>query len=169
MLTIRNRSLATLAAAALCTALAWPAMAQTNVLGNTAQTQAQQDKDQKYQQARAERHAKRMAEFKKALQITPSQEAAWMEFEKQMQARKGHHAQNRAAISQMSTPERLDFMRKHRTERMARADARDQAVKTLYAALSPEQQKTMDTQWQKAMHKHHHGGRHMHKMGHQDM
>lgn len=166
MLTIRNRPLTTLAAAALCAALAWPAMAQTDASSTTVQTQTQQDRHQKHQQARAERHAKRMSEFKKALQITPAQEAAWAAFESQMQAKKGNYRQNRAAVAQMNTPERLDFMRKHRTERMARADERDQAVKALYAALTPDQQKTMDTQWQKAMQKRHHGGRHMHKMGH---
>jgi periplasmic protein CpxP/Spy len=161
MLSTRKCSLTTLVAAALCTALALPAMAQHSTPDSAVQAQNQQDKQQK---ARTERHAKRLSEFKKALQISPAQEAAWTAFENQMQTQTGYQRQDRAAMAVMNTPERLDLMRKHRTERMAKAEERDQAIKALYAALSPEQQKTMDTHWQQAMHKHR-SKHHMHKMG----
>ena len=61
-------------------------------------------------------------------------------------------------------------MRELRARHTAQADKRDEAVKTFYAALSPEQQKTFDAEFHRqgpgkhrggrdhgGMHGHHHG------------
>ena len=48
--------------------------------------------------------------------------------------------------SQLTTPQRLDKMQALRAERDAAMAKRIEAVKTFYAALTPEQQKVFDTQ-----------------------
>jgi periplasmic protein CpxP/Spy len=108
--------------------------------------------------------AKRQAEMKAKLKITPAQEGAWTSFTAAMQppARMGGRPtpEQRAEFAKLTTPERIDKMRALRTERMtqmsAAMDKRGEATKTFYAALTPEQQKVFDTE-----HKKHgpHGGR----------
>jgi Spy/CpxP family protein refolding chaperone len=57
---------------------------------------------------------------------------------------------DRAELAKLTTPERIDKMKALRTQHMtdmnAAMDKRDQATKTLYAALSPEQQKVFDSE-----------------------
>jgi periplasmic protein CpxP/Spy len=101
---------------------------------------------------RAERVTQHLAKMKSLLQITPQQESSWQTFTSTMQSLYTNHKQERmdkAAIQNMTTPQKLDAMRAHRIQRMEKADQRDIAIKNLYAALSPEQQKTMDTHMQK--------------------
>ncbi|QJC54780.1 hypothetical protein HC248_00042 [Polaromonas vacuolata] len=118
-------------------------------------------------QARMDRH---MREFKTKLMITPAQEGAWTNFTAAMQppahtgAQRMSHEQRRAQRAEMdklTLPERIDKTRAMRTERMnelsAQMDKREQAAKTLYAALSPEQQKVMDAEHRK-MSRHGHRG-----------
>ncbi|MDB5931047.1 MAG: hypothetical protein JWR60_2754 [Polaromonas sp.] len=112
--------------------------------------------------------AKRQAELKARLKITPAQEPAWTSFTAAMQppARMmGQHAtpEQRAEMGKLTTPERIDKMRAMRTQHMAEMtaamDKRGEATKTFYAALSPEQQKTFDAEHQRM-------GREMGKGGH---
>ena len=108
--------------------------------------------------------AKRQADMKAKLNITPAQEGAWTSFTTAMQppANMGGRAtpEQRAEFDKLTTPERIDKMRAMRTQRMtdmsAAMDKRGAATKTFYAALTPEQQKVFD-----AEHKKHgpHGGR----------
>ena len=101
--------------------------------------------------------AKRQADMKAKLKITPAQEGAWTTFTAAMQppARMGGRPtpEQRAEFDQLSTPERIDKMRALRTERMtqmsAAMDKRGEASKTFYAALTPEQQKVFDTEHKK--------------------
>jgi len=51
---------------------------------------------------------------------------------------------DREEWARLKTPERIDRMRTLRNERNAQADRRAEAVKTFYAALSPEQQQRFD-------------------------
>ena len=102
--------------------------------------------------------AKRQAELKAKLQITPAQEGAWSTFTASMQppARMGdrpapeQRAQRRSEFEKLTTPQRIDKMREMRTqrtaERNAEMDKRGDAVKAFYAVLTPEQQKTFDAQ-----------------------
>ena len=108
--------------------------------------------------------AKRQADMKAKLKITPAQEGAWTSFTAAMQppANMGRRPtpEQRAEYDKLTTPERIDKMRALRTERMTQMSAamnkRGDATKTFYAALTPEQQKVFDVE-----HKKHtpHGGR----------
>lgn len=100
--------------------------------------------------------AKRQAELKARLQLAPEQEGAWTAFTAAMQppARAARPTpEQRAEFAKLSTPERIDKMRTLRTLRMAEMNAfldqRGEAIKTFYAALNPEQQKTFDAERQK--------------------
>ena len=107
--------------------------------------------------------AKRQAELKTALKITPSQESAWANYTAAMQPPAGMSArptpEQRDEMAKLTTPQRVDKMREMRTQQMtdmnARMDKRGEATKALYAALTPEQQKMFDAQ-------HQHKGRHGH-------
>jgi protein CpxP len=100
--------------------------------------------------------AKRQAELKAKLKITPAQEGAWTTFTASMQppapiARLT--PEQRAEFDKLSTPDRIDKMRTLRTQRMAdmsaAMDKRGEATKTFYAVLTPEQQKTFDAEHKK--------------------
>lgn len=100
--------------------------------------------------------AKRQAALKARLQITPAQEGAWTAFTAAMQppARGARLTpEQRAEFAKLSTPERIDKMRALRIQRMAEmnaaTDQRGEATKTFYAALSSEQQKTLDAEHRK--------------------
>ena len=116
--------------------------------------------------------AKRHAALKTKLNITTAQEGAWTTYTEAMQppakmGQMGHHqtAEQRAEFAKLTTPERIDKMRALRTQRMTEMstamDQRGEATKAFYAVLSPEQQKTFDSQqhaaWGKAK------GKHMHR------
>jgi periplasmic protein CpxP/Spy len=110
--------------------------------------------------------AKRQAAMKAKLNITPAQEGAWTSFTAAMQPPAGMHTrptpEQRAEFDKLGTPERIDKMRAMRTQRMAavnaQLDRRGEAVKTFYAALSPEQQKVFDAEQQKRGRHSGHGG-----------
>jgi periplasmic protein CpxP/Spy len=109
--------------------------------------------------------AKRQAEMKAKLKITPAQEGAWTAFTAAMQppanmmgGRPG--ADQRAEMDKLTTPQRIDKMREMRTQRMAAMDKRMDATKTFYAALNPEQQKVFDAEHSKMRGGRHGGGHH---------
>jgi periplasmic protein CpxP/Spy len=97
--------------------------------------------------------AKRQADLKAKLKITPAQEGAWTAYTASMQP-PAHGArptpEQRAEFDKLTTPQRIDKMKELRTARMAEmsaaADKRGEATKTFYAALTPDQQKTFDTE-----------------------
>ena len=96
--------------------------------------------------------ARRQADMKAKLKITPAQEGAWTAFTAAMQPPADKDARpasgQRAELDKLTTPQRIDKMREIRTQRMtamtALMDKRGDAAKAFYAALSPEQQKTFD-------------------------
>lgn len=97
------------------------------------------------------RHDARLARLKDALKIAPEQEAAWSAFvartspDVRPPAREDVRAQ-REEWRQLSTPERLDRMEAAKTRRDARMAQRNDAIRSLYASLTPEQQKVFDEQ-----------------------
>ena len=103
--------------------------------------------------------AKRQADMKARLKITPAQEGAWTSYTTAMQppANMGgrYTPEQRAEFDKLTTPERIDKMRAMRTQRMAdrsaAMDKRGEATKTFYATLTPEQQKVFDTEHKKHM------------------
>jgi protein CpxP len=111
-----------------------------------------------------EMHAKRSADLKAKLKITPAQEGAWTTFTSAMKppARDAKQGPDRAELEKLSTPERLDKMRTLRTQHMSDMQAamakRDDATKALYATLSPEQKKVFDAEH--ARKGGHRGGKH---------
>ncbi|MEI6803484.1 MAG: Spy/CpxP family protein refolding chaperone [Burkholderiales bacterium] len=112
--------------------------------------------------------AKRAAEVKTKLKITPAQEAAWTAFTAAMKppAPRAENRPDPAEMAKLPLPERLEKMRslhtQHAAEMNAGMDARIAAVKTFYAVLSPEQQKVLDAEHNRlAAHREHrwgHGG-----------
>jgi Spy/CpxP family protein refolding chaperone len=124
-----------------------PARHASGGMGQGGQGMGQHDPAK--MQARIAQH---QAEMKALLKITPAQEPAWSRYTAAMQP-PAHAApptrEQRAEIDKLPTPERIDKMRALRTQRMAEMNAamdkRDEATKALYAALTPEQQKTFDS------------------------
>ena len=119
----------------------------------------------------------RLAEMKTRLNLTPAQEGAWTTFTAAMQPPAGmatrtgwrQSPEQRAEMAKLSTPERIDKMRALRTARMTEMntamDKRGEATKTLYAALTPAQQKVFDAE-HSAMRGGQHGGGHHGGMDH---
>lgn len=99
-------------------------------------------------QARME---KRQAVLKAMLKLTPAQEGAWTAFTAAVKPPAGMMAKHPDPVemAKLTTPERIDKMKalrtQHMTEMNAVADKREEATKTFYAALTPEQQKVFDT------------------------
>ena len=101
-----------------------------------------------------DRMAKRQAEFKAKLKITPVQEGAWTTFTAAMKPPAGgmmgmrHDPKVKAEMDKLTTPERIDKMRALRAERMttmnAEMDKRGAATKAFYAVLSSEQKAVFD-------------------------
>jgi periplasmic protein CpxP/Spy len=112
-----------------------------------------------------ERMAKRQAELKAKLKITPAQEGAWTTFTAAIQPPAGgmmgmrHDPKVKADMDKLTTPERIDKMQAMRAERMktmgAEMDKRGAATKAFYAVLSSEQKAVFDAV---AMHGGRHGG-----------
>ena len=109
----------------------------------------------RYDPAKMEAYlAKRQADMKAKLKITPAQEGAWTAFTAAMQPPAGLGArpgtEQRAELDKLPTPQRIDKMRELRSQRTAAMtalmDKRGDAAKTFYAALSPEQQKVFDAE-----------------------
>ena len=105
--------------------------------------------------------AKRSADLKAKLKITPAQEGAWTAFIAAMKpdtSQMAKHQAERAGMEKLSTPERIDKMHALRAQRMAdmsaTLDKRDNAVKTFYATLAADQKNVFDTEHRRM------GGRH---------
>lgn len=96
--------------------------------------------------------AKRSAELKAKLKITPAQEGAWTAFTTAMKpTERGMDPRpDGAALANLSTPERIDKMRalrtQHTNDMTAAMDRRDEATKTFYASLNAEQKKVFDAE-----------------------
>jgi hypothetical protein len=101
------------------------------------------------------RHAERLKALHDVLAIRPDQEGAFQAFAATMQhpprpAGAGSRTMggDRAAMANLTTPERLDRMAQRMQERTAKRQEafarRAAATKALYAALGPDQRRTMD-------------------------
>ena len=88
--------------------------------------------------------ARRAEHLRAALQLRPDQEPALKAFLDASKPAARPARGDRAAMAQMSTPQRLDAQRARMTERLARFDQRAAATKKFYAQLSPSQQKAFD-------------------------
>ena len=94
--------------------------------------------------------AKRQADLKAKLKLVPTQESAWSAYTAGMQHPTGMPMgpESRQAMhdsmAKLSTPERIDHMQAMKAQRDAEMTKRNEATKTFYAALTPEQQKVFD-------------------------
>ncbi len=104
---------------------------------------------------RQERMAKHAEAFKQKLKITADQEPAWNAFQAAMHPadKDGHARLDHKGMDKLTTPERIDRMRAIHAQRSAEMERRGEAVKTFYAALKPEQQKTFDQESARMMHR----------------
>jgi hypothetical protein len=97
-----------------------------------------------------QRMQQRLADQKQRLNITAAQAGAWQAYADAVSTPPAPpsvpmaQGQGPDEWRNLATPERLDRMRAQREAHNARADRQDTAVRNLYAALTPEQQKTFD-------------------------
>lgn len=171
LLTVNRLFLAGLLATAGAGTMAQTATIQQGDSGTTAaspQTSPSGGRMGRHDPAKMEAYlAKRQADMKARLRITPAQEGAWTAFTAAMQppAETGVRPGNeqRAELDQLTTPQRIDKMREIRGQRMSAMTAlmekRGEAAKTFYGALSPDQQKVFDAEHRM------HGGRDGHGGG----
>lgn len=107
-----------------------------------------------------ERRTKRLAALKEKLKLSSAQEGAWSAFTTATQPPAGPRPHmDRAEFAKLTTPQRLERMQARQAERSAMFAKRADATKTFYATLSPDQQKTFDTETA------HFGGHRWHRGG----
>ena len=109
---------------------------------------ARPDRAQRFEQMQ-QRRAQHLAALKEKLKLTPAQEGAWNTFASSQQppARPAGQARmDRGEFAKMTTPQRLDLMQSRQAERSAMFAKRADATRTFYAGLTPDQQKTFDTE-----------------------
>jgi hypothetical protein len=160
MKNVRKHVLVALAALSLGGA----AMAQQTVTqpahGQRAHlTQEQrQAKMAEFRAKRAERMAQRQQQLHDALRLSGGQEQAWNSFVASMKpAERQHH--DRAAMANLSAPERMQKMIEFSKQRTAHMESRLAALNSFYSTLNPEQKKVFDEQSRHFMGGHggHHG------------
>jgi Spy/CpxP family protein refolding chaperone len=109
----------------------------------------------------AAKRAEHLATLKEKLKLAPNQEAAWDAFSAASQRGSREPGTGREAMredfAKLSTPERLDRMQAHAETRRAHMATRVEAIKALYAQLTPEQQKVFDAEAMPNRHGRHHG------------
>lgn len=105
-----------------------------------------------FQARMAERKAKmaaRQADLRAKLRLTPAQEPAWNAFVAgAMPAPRAMNpadfAGRRAEMAKLTLPQRMERRMQRMQERQARMASRVAALKTFYAALTPEQQQVLE-------------------------
>lgn len=111
------------------------------------------------------RHQHRMDKLKQSLKLGSEQAQAWAAFEASMHPQ-GMQRPDPQAMAKMTTPERLDFMSKMKTQHSASMQSRMDATRIFYASLSNDQKKTFDQETLAFMKDHERGGKHMRKGDH---
>jgi Spy/CpxP family protein refolding chaperone len=155
-----------LIATGLLAALGFTAVAQTAPPATppaAGAREAHPGKDSARMHERMQKHMeRRLGALKQKLQLSPTQEGAWGQYTAALKPTSMQRP-DRAEISRLTTPERIDRMRTLRAARMAEMDKRADATKSFYAALSPEQKKVFD---QESLKGHRGGERGRHHGGH---
>lgn len=114
----------------------------------TAQAAAQHSRPTPEQRAgkMAERMARHQAKLHDKLKITAAQEPAWNAFLAAGKAQQGQQGQRpqRGEFARLSAPERLEKWIAMSKQRIGMQESRLASLKTFYAVLTPEQQKTFN-------------------------
>lgn len=180
-----NRTLSGLVLTGLLTAMGGAAIAQTPPPGPAGMRAPEALRDAPHADGKMGHRdpahmqammAKRAADMKAKLKITPAQEPAWTAFTAAWTPPASgmgwrQSPEQRAELDKLTTPERIDKMRALRTQRMtemnALADQLGDATKVFYAQLSAEQKAVFDAEHKKRGMHHgeghrggHHGGMH---------
>jgi len=96
------------------------------------------------QEQRAAFAARRVAKLHDDLKITPAQENAWNAFVASMKPAPRGARPDRAAMANLTAPQRLAQHIERQKRRTAAMEQRLGAVNSFYAVLTPEQRKTFD-------------------------
>lgn len=120
-----------------------------------------QEQRAEFRAKRAEHFAKRQAKVHDALKLTKAQEPAWAAYQAAIkpQPRNAERGE-RGDWKAMPAPQRIEKQIEMSKQRIAHMEARLAATKTLYAALSPEQQKLFDQNSHRGGHRMKHRGMH---------
>ncbi|AXA93735.1 Spy/CpxP family protein refolding chaperone [Massilia sp. YMA4] len=102
---------------------------------------------------RAEHFAQRQQKLHDALKLTATQETAWNAYIAAIKPQTPVGRPQHIDFKSLPAPERMEKRIERQKERLAKQEARLAALKTFYAVLTPEQQKTFDQATQ-------HEGRH---------
>ena len=151
MKTVRKHVLIALAALSLGgTAMAQQAAQQADsqpAHGQRAHMtpEQRQAKMAEFRAKRAQRMAQRQQQLHDALKLSGAQEQAWNAFVASMKPAE-HQQRDRAAMANLSAPERMQKMIEFSKQRTARMESRLAALNSFYSTLNPEQKKTFDEQ-----------------------
>ena len=105
--------------------------------------------------------AKRQAELKQKLAITPAQEGAWTAWTAALQPGAARPERpSREEMAKLTTPQRIEQMRAQRAQRQSLMDKRADATNTFYAALNADQKKVFDAETVRFAGGGRHGGGH---------
>ena len=104
--------------------------------------------------------AKRQADLHAKLKLSPAQEPAWKAYTDSMTppAMQDRPGQDRKALQAMPAPQRMEAMLGRMQQRQVRMESHLAALKTFYAALTPQQKKTFDAEF--GQRRGHHRGHH---------
>jgi Spy/CpxP family protein refolding chaperone len=140
-----NRALASLAALGAAALLSGAAFAQEPPPGAPPPPGAEQGHWGEHMREHAEHRAKALHDI---LNIRPDQEGAFQSFIASMRPEPGQEGmrdhQDMDEMKSLTTPERLDRIAARMSERQARFQAHAAAVRSFYAALSPDQKRAFD-------------------------
>lgn len=106
----------------------------------------------KMKEHRAERRAAHAARLHDALKLSAQQEAAWATFQAAMQPPQRAKV-DREALRAMPAPERMAQRIAFTKQRIAHMEARQAALASFYAVLTPEQQQTFEQATQRRGHR----------------
>lgn len=151
-----NKTLKTLLVATALSATTWAALADDHRAMGGHHDYGRMDPAK--MEKKVTRH---LEDLKTKLKITPAQEASWAAFSVAMKPNVGNMAKrpDRAELEKLALPQRLEKMQALRKEHMAAMqttmDKRDEAIKALYAVLSPEQKTIADAEHSRMLSRHH--------------
>jgi len=92
----------------------------------------------------AARSAKRQAELKASLKLTPAQEPAWAAFSAAAKPQVRGERRERGEWAKLSAPARMEKRLAMSKEHIAAMETRLAALNSFYAVLTPEQKKVLD-------------------------
>lgn len=101
-----------------------------------------------------EHMAKHRADLHAKLKLSAAQESAWKTYTDSMTPPDSSQRPDHAALQKMPAPQRMEAMLERMKQGQSRMESHLAALKTFYAVLTPEQQKTFDAEFGR-----HHGHR----------